>query len=142
MVNDMTTRNLLCTALLGLCLGFSGATRATADFGKLLAHYAQAGGREFSAERGKKFWQEKRSVVDGRTLGCMTCHGSGTELRRSGRHYKSGKVIEPMAPSVNPVRYTDMEKLEKWFTRNCKQVLKRACTPQEKGDVLRYLSQL
>jgi hypothetical protein len=72
-------------------------------------------------------------------MNCGTCHGN--DLKQNGKHNKSGKVIEPMASSVNPDRYTDLEKVEKWFTRNCKQVLKRECTAQEKGDVLRYLSQ-
>jgi len=121
--------------------GIGTAARAQADFGKLLAHYGQAGGRDFSAERGKAFWQKKRAVEDGQALSCSSCHGSDAELRESGRHYKSGKVIEPMAPTANKDRYTDMEKLEKWFTRNCKQVVKRECSAQEKGDVLRYLSQ-
>lgn len=123
------------------CASIGSAARAQADFGKLLAHYGQAGARDFSAERGKSFWQKEGTVDDGRALRCSTCHGGEAELRKNGRHYKSGKVIEPMAPSVNRERYTDMEKLEKWFKRNCKQVVGRECSAQEKGDVLRYLSQ-
>jgi hypothetical protein len=114
--------------------------RAQADFDKLYAHYRQAGGRDFSAARGREFWLKKQAVEDGVALNCASCHGS--DLRQSGRHNKSGKVIEPMAPSVNKDRYTDLEKVEKWFTRNCKQVVKRECSAQEKGDVLRYLSEL
>jgi len=48
-------------------------------------------------------------------------------------------VIDPMALSVNPERYTDPDKIEKWFLRNCKWTLGRECTAQEKGDVLTYL---
>jgi hypothetical protein len=140
-MQGMTTHKLVRAAIFGACLVPAFGARAQADFDKLLAHYAQAGGRGFSAERGRSFWQEKRAAADAKTLSCSKCHGAGAELRRSGKHYKSGKVIEPMAPSVNKERYTDMEKLEKWFTRNCKQVIKRECSPQEKGDVLRYLSQ-
>jgi hypothetical protein len=128
-------------ALAAICLGIASTARAQADFAKLLAHYGQAGARDFSADRGRDFWQKKRPVEGGQALSCSTCHGSEAELRQSGRHFKSGKVIDPMAPSVNKDRYTDMEKLEKWFTRNCKQVVKRECGAQEKGDVLRYLSQ-
>ena len=135
----MTIRKFLRTAILVAGAGAASAAQAQADFNKLCAHYSQAGGRDFSAERGRDFWNRKQAVEDGAALNCATCHG--TDLRQSGRHNKSGKVIEPMAPSVNPARYTDMEKLEKWFTRNCKQVVKRECTAQEKGDVLRYLSQ-
>lgn len=135
----MTIRHSLRTALFLAGLGLASAADAQADFGKLLAHYSQPGRREFSAERGKDLWLKKWPVEDGEALSCTTCHG--TDLRRPGRHNKSGKVIEPMAPSVNKARYTDMEEIEKWFTRNCKQVIKRECSAQEKGDVLRYLSQ-
>jgi hypothetical protein len=48
-------------------------------------------------------------------------------------------VIEAMAPSVNPQRLTDAAKVEKWFGRNCKDVLERNCTAQEKGDYIQYL---
>lgn len=119
------------------CLG--SAARAEADFGKLYRMYSQAGGREFNASRGKDFWLKERPGEGGDAVNCATCHG--TDLRKPGRHNKSGKAIEPMAPSVNKDRYTDVEKLEKWFLRNCKQVVRRECTAQEKGDVLRYLSQ-
>lgn len=46
-----------------------------------------------------------------------------------------------MAASVNPKRYTKMKKINKWFKRNCKWTLGRECTNQEKGDILKYLSQ-
>jgi len=47
-----------------------------------------------------------------------------------------------MAPSANPQRFADAAdaaKVEKWFKRNCADVLKRACTAQEKGDFMAYL---
>ena len=52
---------------------------------------------------------------------------------------KTGKVIDPMAPSVNPKRFTDAKEIEKWFKRNCTWTVGRECTPQEKGDFLSYL---
>jgi hypothetical protein len=48
-------------------------------------------------------------------------------------------MIEAMAISVNPQRFSDEAKVEKWFGRNCKDVLERACTAQEKGDFIAYL---
>ena len=65
---------------------------------------------------------------------CSLCHSE--DLRRTGKHAVTGKVIEPLAPSANPKRLTDPEHIEKWFTRNCKWTLGRECTPQEKGDFL------
>jgi len=32
-----------------------------------------------------------------------------------------------------------LDKVDKWFKRNCNDVAKRACTAREKGDVLAYL---
>lgn len=120
-------------------LAASGPAAARTDVGPLLAHYQKAGGKDFSAERGKAFWLAEHAGEGGMRLNCVTCHGG--DMAKPGKHNKSGKVIEPMASSVNPERYTDLEKVEKWFTRNCKQVLGRECTAQEKGDVLRYLAQ-
>ena len=53
-----------------------------------------------------------------------------------------GKRIDALAPSANPDRLTDRAKADKWFDRNCKQVLGRPCTPAEKADVVTYLSSL
>ena len=50
--------------------------------------------------------------------------------------------MNTMAPAANPQRFTDAAKVEKWFRRNCKDVLGRACSAQEKGDVLAYLMSL
>ena len=48
-------------------------------------------------------------------------------------------MIQPLAPGVNPQRFTDVAQVEKWFKRNCGDVLKRECTAQEKGDILAWL---
>jgi cytochrome c553 len=128
--------------LMFLALAVSPTAEAAADFKALARHYGQQAGvapDSFSAERGKTFWQTENVSDSGEKMNCATCHG--TDLRQPGKHNKSGKRIEAMAPSANAERYTDLEKIEKWFTRNCKQVLKRECTAREKGDVLRYLQQ-
>jgi hypothetical protein len=49
------------------------------------------------------------------------------------------KPIRPLAPAANAERFTNQDKIDKWFKRNCNDVVKRACTAQEKGDVLAYL---
>ncbi|MGE3163031.1 MAG: DUF1924 domain-containing protein, partial [Burkholderiales bacterium] len=43
------------------------------------------------------------------------------------------------SPAANPERFTAEAKTEKWFRRNCNDVLGRACTAAEKADVLAYL---
>ena len=106
----------------------------------LLDSYRQAGASEFSPMQGQARWQQ--AVIQGgggKQKSCQTCHGK--DLTQVGKHAKTGKKIEPMAPSVNPKRLSDSAKIEKWFKRNCKWTLGRECTPQEKGDFLVYLRQ-
>jgi hypothetical protein len=90
----------------------------------------------FSAERGKQFFH----VTHGNDWSCASCHTSSPAAQ--GRHAKTGKEILPLAPAANPQRFTDAAKVEKWFDRNCKDVLGRVCSAQEKGDVLAYLISL
>lgn len=94
----------------------------------------------FSADRGEKMWNKKViSADDGKERDCTACHTS--DLTKPGKHVKTGKKIDPMAPSVNSERFTKMKTIKKWFKRNCKWTYGRECTNQEKGDFLMYLSQ-
>ncbi len=45
-----------------------------------------------------------------------------------------------MAVSLTPTRFSDLAKVEKWFSRNCQTVLGRLCTTVEKGDFIAYLA--
>ena len=74
----------------------------------------------FSADRGANFFKTERLHSDGKKVSCSTCHT--VDPRNQGKT-RANKVIEPMAPSVNPQRFTDAAKVEKWFGRNCKDVL-------------------
>jgi len=95
---------------------------------------ASSGGFEgFSAVRGQSFFKQ----THGNEWSCATCHTDNPAS--PGKHAKTGKVIEPFAPSANTERFTNPKKVEKWFKRNCNDVLDRVCTAQEKGDVLTYL---
>ena len=69
---------------------------------------------------------------------CTACHAA--DPTKPGENIKTGKPIEPMAVSANPKRYTNAEDVEKWFRRNCKQVLGRECTVLEKGDFIAYMT--
>lgn len=102
----------------------------------LLAQYAAAAkSAGFSAARGQALHTQNFSGGKPDTPSCTTCHGKDT--RGAGRTL-AGKTIEPVAVSAVPTRYTDPAKLEKWFKRNCTEVLGRECTPQEKGDWLTF----
>jgi hypothetical protein len=98
----------------------SEARRANAAF----APSAQRGGQFFTARHGAE-WS------------CASCHGNPPTAQ--GKHAKTGKSIAPLAPAANPERFTVEAKTEKWFRRNCNDVLGRACTASEKADVLAFL---
>lgn len=101
--------------------------------------YSKNGKLKFDAKRGQAFWTKKFPSKEGKDRQCSSCHGQ--DLTKMGKHAKSGKVIKPMASSVNSQRYTKMKKIKKWFKRNCKWTVGRECTNQEKGDILKYLTQ-
>ncbi len=93
----------------------------------------------FSADRGSKLWKSTHTEGKIDTPSCTTCHTKDATAQGMTR---AQKPIAPMAVSKTPDRFTDPEKIDKWFTRNCQSVLARACTPVEKGDVITYLSGL
>jgi cytochrome c peroxidase len=126
----MDTRNLLLPLLLAAALAPSAQATTAAD---LQAGYAAAGGTTASAARGERFFNDRH----GREWSCASCHG--TPPVQAGKHASTGKAIEPLAPAANPTRFTDQAKVEKWFRRNCNDVVGRECTPGEKADVLAYL---
>jgi hypothetical protein len=100
----------------------------------LLAPLAQAG----SAAAGAAAWVQEYPQADGSPArSCTSCHTD--DLTRPGRHAKTGKPIEPLAPSVNPERLTDQAKVEKWLRRNCRWTLGRECTAAEQADLLAYI---
>jgi cytochrome c peroxidase len=92
-----------------------------------------------SAERGRAFFFAAHAGGKADTPACTACHSG--DLTGPGRT-KAGKVIEPMAASVVPTRYSDPATVEKWFRRNCQDVLGRACSAAEKADVLAFLLSL
>ncbi len=87
----------------------------------------------FSAARGGEFFRS----THGSDWSCSTCHTANPAV--PGRHARTGNVLQPLAPGANAQRFTDAAKVEKWFKRNCGDVLGRSCTAQEKGDVIAFL---
>jgi hypothetical protein len=59
-----------------------------------------------------------------------------------GKHASTGKAIAALAPTANGERFTDSAKTEKWFRRNCNDVVGRECTAAEKADTLAWLLSL
>jgi hypothetical protein len=100
---------------------------------------AQVAGFRPSAQRGGDFFAREFGVSE-RMPACIACHTENPA--QAGRHAVTGKEIKPMAPAVNAERFTDAAKVEKWFRRNCKEVVGRECSPAEKADVVLYLTGL
>lgn len=108
---------------------------------QMLANYSADASREQhgfapSAERGRQFYLEKRSAAE-KMPSCATCHTE--DPAAPGKHVITGKSIEPLAPVAGSARFSDSAKSEKWFRRNCKEVVGRECSAAEKADLLRYL---
>ena len=122
--------------IIGIAMAFPfplhAAGNAVMEGYRAAASQESPGFKDFSAMRGEAFYRAKTADV-----ACASCHGASP--RDSGKHATTGKVILPMAPSANAERFTDPAKVEKWFKRNCNDVLKRSCTAGEKGDFIAYM---
>jgi len=106
---------------------------------KIIADMAAAAGQTLSAQRGQAFFMGTHKGGKPDSPSCTTCHSK--DMRKPGAT-RVGKPIDPMAVSVQRDRFTDPEKVAKWFKRNCNSVLGRECTATEQGDILTWLSSL
>lgn len=112
-------------------LGFIGAaTSATPQ--ELLKGYEAQSGKALPV-RGEQFF----NVKHGKEWSCASCHENPPN--HDTKHIVTGKVIKPLSPNANPERFNNQAKVEKWFKRNCNDVLGRECTAQEKADLLSWL---
>jgi cytochrome c peroxidase len=116
---------LLCAALVGTVLAATPADQAAA--------YAAQAGEPAQPARGQALFTKKH----GREWSCSSCHGPVPV--QPGQHAATGKAIAALAPAASPQRFTDAAKTEKWFRRNCNDVLGRECSAAEKSDVLGWL---
>lgn len=98
-----------------------------------LAAYTAASGAAAQPARGQAWF----TSTHGREWSCSSCHGSVPV--RDGKHASTGKTIAALAPAANAQRFSDEAKTEKWFRRNCNDVLGRECTATEKADALAWL---
>ncbi len=119
-----------------LLLALTSPLAAAATPAELLAAYTAEAGAAASAVRGEAFFTSRH----GREWACASCHGA--KPVQDGKHAATGKVIGPLAPAFNPQRFTDAGKADKWFRRNCQDVVGRTCTAAEKADVLAWLVSL
>jgi len=108
-------------------------TARAATPAELLAGYGAQAGAAVSAERGQQLF----TTNHGREWSCASCHGAVP--KQTGKHASTGKPIGALAPAFNPERFTDFAKTEKWFRRNCNDVMGRECTAAEKANVLSWV---
>ena len=120
----------ICIATVGLL-----ATNVWAvDPVSLEKQYTSEAKQASSVTRGEKFFISKH----GKEWSCASCHEAPPT--KEGKHASTDKSISPLAPAFNSKRFTDEAKVNKWFKRNCNDVLGRECSFSEKADVMAYLN--
>ncbi len=122
--------DIVALSVAGLCMATPAQATTAAE--QVAAYAAQAGERG-DATRGQAFFTQKH----GGKWSCASCHNAPPNT--NGRHANTGKTLLPLAPAFNPERFSDPRKVEKWFRRNCNDVLERECSAREKADVMTYL---
>ena len=133
MKDAMRSLPRLATGALAAALVLPGGAARAVSASELLGHYAQQAGTTAAAARGQALF----TTVHGRDWSCASCHGATPT--QTGKHASTGKPIGALAPAFNAERFTDAAKVEKWFRRNCNDVLGRECAAAEKADVLAWL---
>lgn len=133
-------KHVLLAAAITLSVGVAQAATPA----ELLAGYRaeaakQAPGFVPSAQRGAAFYA-RRFEVTAKMPACASCHTD--QPTQAGRHVVTDKVIKPLAPVANGQRFTDPAKVEKWFGRNCKEVVGRECSAAEKADFLAFMMEV
>lgn len=127
------TRTAICfgAAMLSVAAFSSFAHAATPA--QLLAGYSAQAGSAPSPVRGRALFTSGH----GKEWSCSTCHGAAPT--QPGKHATTGKAIGALAPAFNAERFSDAATSDKWFRRNCNDVMGRECSAAEKADVLSWL---
>jgi hypothetical protein len=125
----------LCAAALALA-ALPQAHAADTTAARQLERFSADAGQPAQADRGRVFFTARH----GGEWSCASCHGQLPT--GAGKHASTGKPIDPLAPAFNPRAFTDTARVDKWFRRNCKDVVQRECSAGEKADVLAWLASL
>lgn len=92
--------------------------------------------KPFTAEAGRQFYLVRRTWQSGD----FTCSGCHTEdPKKEGKHIQTKQPIRPLAPSANPDRFVNVNKVEANFTAHCMDLHERDCRAHEKGNFVAYL---
>lgn len=128
-----STRRLPAALLASLALAGTAAQAGDTSALQQLQRFSAEAGAPASADAGRAFFTRRH----GGEWACASCHGSPPVA--AGKHASTGKPIDALAPAFNPKAFTDSARVDKWFRRNCKDVVQRECSAAEKADVLAYL---
>jgi hypothetical protein len=126
---------MLCAAALALA-ALPHAQAADTTAARQLERFSADAGQPAQPDRGRMFFTTRH----GSEWSCASCHGQPPT--GAGKHASTGKAIDPLAPAFNPRAFTDTARVDKWFRRNCKDVLQRECSAGEKADMLAWLTSL
>lgn len=130
------------TAIALLCLALVPLARAGTPADILARYTAEAAqgtpGFAPSDERGRSFFNRDWGVSQ-KMPACASCHGK--DLHADGKHIITGKRIAPLSPEANAERFASVPKVEKWFKRNCSEVVGRECSAAEKADFIQFVMQ-
>ena len=124
-------------SILAGALALGGLAAQAATPAELQAGYAAQAGTPGVAARGEQFF----STRQGREWSCATCHGARADAARQAcldRQAHRRAWRRRSTPSASPMP----AKVEKWFRRNCNDVVGRECSAAEKADVLAWLNTL
>lgn len=119
---------------------FMGQPLIAEDVKSTLLHYQNEFKNEFGKQlnpdesKGKLLYFTESEIKKGTS--CTTCH---TQSPLQSGKTRANKVIDPLSPNVNNKRFTDLKKTEKWFRRNCQDILGRDCTAEEKINFITYV---
>jgi len=131
----MKKLSVLLLALFGFISFSAQADVATAE--QAAKQYSLFAKSELSADEGKAFYTKKLVMIDGKELACATCHTDNPA--NVGKHNETGKPIQPMSPSVNKKRFSNLNDSAKGFTKHCKQIYGKDCAAKDKGNFITYL---
>ena len=112
---------------------FPNAAADPVDGPPATSSFAAEGAGNFPAQVESDSGSPRRPIRNrAKVRHCSLCHSN--DLRRSGKHATTGKVIEPLAPSVNPKRLSSPALIsKKRLLRNCKWTLGRESPSRKKG---------
>ena len=129
-------------AILLVLLAVSAAAAAATPREMINTYAAEAAkqspGFQPSARRGAEFYA-RRFAASEKMPACTACHTDSPT--QPGQHAVTGKAIKPLAPRAEAARFTDPAKTEKWFRRNCTEVVGRECSAAEKADFVQFLAE-